>query len=331
MRKASSALVLPFTAAFVLSAADSAHATCGSTACFLNTLTQDGPLAKHAFRLDLSYRYVDQSRKRAGSSATDEVVTPGVEFATGELEPNHHRELRTGYQLVQADMSFGLTEQLTLLASIPLLSVKHHEHIVLEDDEETFSDADGTTGFGDVQIGARYSFLASSRDLLLASAAIKLPTGPYEKLDSEGEITEPTLQPGTGSTDVLAGLIYSRQLRPNKSEVFLDGSYRWNSTSSLDYRMGDEFRAAAGLTFALGGSWIGSMQLNLRHGGRDRFVEADVPSTGSTLMNVTPGLRFQASPRLALYAFVPVPIYQRVNEAQLAPKFGVVVGLSRRF
>lgn len=331
MRKTSSALVVSITATLVLSVADSVHATCGSTACFLNTLTQDGSLAKHAFRLDLSYRYVDQSRKRAGSSATDEVVTPGVEFATGELEPNHHRELRTGYQLVQADLSFGLTGQLTLLASIPLISAKHHEHIVLEDDEEVFSDADGTTGFGDVQIGTRYSFLASSRDLLLASAAIKLPTGPYEKLDSEGEITEPTLQPGTGSTDALASLAYSRQLRPNKSEVFLNTSYRWNTTSPLDYRMGDEFQAGAGMTLALGGSWIGSMQLNLRHGARDRFVDADVPSTGSTLMNITPGLRFQASPRFTLYAFVPVPVYQRVNEAQLTPKIGVVLGLSRRF
>jgi hypothetical protein len=48
-------------------------------------------------------------------------------------------------------------------------------------------------------------------------------------------------------------------------------------------------------------------------------------------LNLTPGLRWQASPSLAVYAFVPVPVYQRVNEAQLAPKLGVVTGFSRRF
>jgi len=32
-----------------------------------------------------------------------------------------------------------------------------------------------------------------------------------------------------------------------------------------------------------------------------------------------------------LYAFLPLPVYQRANEAQLAPKIGVVVGVSRQF
>jgi hypothetical protein len=66
----------------------------------------------------------------------------------------------------------------------------------------------------------------------------------------------------------------------------------------------------------LGRRWTGNLQVNLRHGQRDRFLGSDVPSTGSTLVNVTPGLRYDASGRLAVYAFVPIPLYQRVNEAQ---------------
>jgi len=307
------------------------HATCGSTACFLSTLTQDGSLAKSAFRLDLSYRYVDQSRKRSGTSATDEVLTPGVDFAGGELELDHHREIKTGFQLVQADLGYGLTGRLTLLASVPLVSIKHHEHVVIEDGTEKFSDGDGTTGFGDVQLGARYAFLASPRDLLLTTAAVKLPTGAYRRLDTEGEITEPSLQPGTGSTDVIGGFVYSRQILAPWTEIFLSASYRHNGTSDLDYRLGDETQAAAGVTRRLGGRWTGNVQLNLRHARRDRFVGEDVPSTGSTLVNLTPGLRFGASPSLSVYVFVPVPLYQRVNEAQLTPRIGVVAGFSRQF
>ncbi len=56
-----------------------------------------------------------------------------------------------------------------------------------------------------------------------------------------------------------------------------------------------------------------------------------MPSTGTTLINLTPGLRFQASPTLSVYMFVPVPLYQRVNEAQLTPRIGVVAGFSRQF
>src|SRR5262249_41814991 len=140
-----------------LAAAPEVHATCGSTACFLSTRTQDGTLLSHTFRLDLSYRYVDQSRMRFGGSSTDEVLTPGVNFDEGVLEPNHHREIRTGFHVLQADASYGLTDRLSLLASIPLVSAKHHEHFVREPGEpERFTDGDGTTGFGDVQLGARY-------------------------------------------------------------------------------------------------------------------------------------------------------------------------------
>jgi hypothetical protein len=330
MRKARLSSVV-LTSALMVVVAARAEATCGSTACFLSTRTQDGALLRHTFRLDLSYRFVDQSRKREGTDSVDEVLTPGVNFDEGVLELDHHREIKTAFQVIQADASFGLTDRLSLLASVPLLSAKHHEHVVIEGGEERFSDGDGTTGFGDVQLGARYAFLPTVRDLVLLTASVKLPTGDYKRLDTDGEITEPTLQPGTGSTDVLGGILYSHQLSAAKGEVFLSGSYRRNGTNDLEYRLGDETQAGVGFGRTLGRRWTGNVQVNLRHGQRDRFLDGDVPSTGSTLVNVTPGLRYDASGRLAVYVFVPVPLYQRVNEAQLTPKFGVVAGVSHRF
>jgi hypothetical protein len=317
--------------AIVVAAAVRADATCGSTACFLSTRTQDGALLRHTFRFDLSYRYVDQSRKREGTSSVDEVLTPGVNFGTGELELNHHREIKTDFHVVQADASYGLTDRLSLLASVPLVSAKHHEHVVIEGGEERFTAGDGTTGFGDLQLGARYAFLPTVRDLVLLTASVKLPTGAYKRLDTAGEITEPTLQPGTGSTDVLGSILYSHQLKATQGEVFLSGGYRRSGTNDLEYRLGDERQAGAGFGRTLGRRWTGNVQVNLRHGQRDRFLGGAVPSTGSTLVNVTPGLRYDASGRLAVYAFVPIPLYQRVNEAQLTPKLGVVAGVSRRF
>ena len=86
-----------------------------------------------------------------------------------------------------------------------------------------------------------------------------------------------------------------------------------------------------GLSHNLGGGWTGSVQANVRHGGRDRFLGDEVPSTGSTLVNVTPGLRYQFSPRLGVYGYLPLPVYQKVNEAQLTPRMGLVAGISRQF
>jgi hypothetical protein len=167
--------------------------------------------------------------------------------------------------------------------------------------------------------------------MFVATAALKLPTGAHERLDTTGGITEPTLQPGTGSTDLSTGFTYSHQVQPRWTELFVSMSYRRNGTSDLDYEIGDEAQGAVGLTRRLGGAWTASVQVNVRHAGRDRFFTEDVPSTGSTLVNLTPGFRYQASASLIWYAFLPVPVYQRVNEAQLAPKIGVVVGVSRQF
>jgi hypothetical protein len=309
-----------------------AYATCGSTACFLSTRTQDGTLLGDTFRLDLSYRFVDQSRKRMGSSSTDEVLTPGVDFAEGILEPDHHREIRTGFHVIQADASYGVTDRLSLFASMPLLSAKHHQHAVLEEGEpERFTDGDGTTGIGDLQLGARYALLPSPRDLIIFTGAIKLATGAHDRLDSAGEINEPTLQPGTGSTDLTGGVLYSRQLSSYRTELFVTGSYRRNGTSDLEYRIGDETQAGIGYQRAFARRWAGTLQVNLRHGARDRFLGDDVPSTGSTLVNVTPGLRCDIGRKVSVYGFLPLPLYQRVNEAQLAPKLGLVVGFSRLF
>jgi hypothetical protein len=326
-----SAVSLAVLAALTLGGAGRAHATCGSTACFLSTLTQDGALPGHAFRVDLSYRYVDQDRKREGSSSTDEVLTPGIDFANGELELDHHRELSTGYQLLQADMSYGVTDRFSLMASVPLVAAKHHEHVVIEDGEEHFSDGDGSTGFGDIALGARYGFLPSDRDLVLLSAWVKLPTGAHTREDSEGEITEPGLQPGTGSTDLTGALLFTHQLQPHRSELYVSGSYRHNGTNDLEYRFGDETLAALGASRRFWARLRVDLQVNLRHADRDEFLEAGVPSTGSTLVNLTPGLRFDAAATTSLYLFVAVPVYQHVNEAQLAPSVGVVAGISHRF
>jgi len=56
-----------------------------------------------------------------------------------------------------------------------------------------------------------------------------------------------------------------------------------------------------------------------------------VPSTGSDSVSLSPGIRFGPGKQLELYSYLQIPLYQDVNEAQLAPRFGFIVGLSKRF
>lgn len=64
--------------------------------------------------------------------------------------------------------------------------------------------------------------------------------------------------------------------------------------------------------------------------GRDHISGLSVPSTGSTFGYLTAGLRFFHG-SFSYYAVVQAPFYSNVNEAQLAPKTGVVAGVSRSF
>ena len=84
--------------------ASRAAATCGSTACFLVTQTSEGTASQGSLTADLSFQYVDQSRLLSGGEEVDEVLTPGIDFETGEIEPDHHREIRTQLATLRADL-----------------------------------------------------------------------------------------------------------------------------------------------------------------------------------------------------------------------------------
>jgi hypothetical protein len=56
-----------------------------------------------------------------------------------------------------------------------------------------------------------------------------------------------------------------------------------------------------------------------------------VASTGTTVVYVTPGVRVRGPAGVGLYAFFQAPVYRYVNEAQLAPRYGWLAGLTRSF
>jgi hypothetical protein len=308
------------------------HASCGSAACFLVTHTEQGVADAGQFQVDMSFRYVDQSRKLDGSSSTSEVLVPKIDFETMTIEPDHHREISTRNSLLQLALGYGVTRRVTVFGVLPLLSEKDHEHF---DDvgtpEEHFTNSDGTRGFGDVSVGVRYLFLTRPKDLLLGSFAVKAPTGAYKLLDSEGAINEPTIQPGTGSWDGIVALHYSHHAFPSPAEWFVAASQRINTRNPLEYRVGDETVVTGGINYGVGIKWEWTVQLNARHAGRDDFDGMGVPSTGSNALTLTPGIRFKTENGTDLYGLVQIPLYQDVNESQLAPRAGFVLGIAKSF
>jgi len=309
-----------------------AQATCGSANCFLVTGTQEGVSASGILTVDVSYRFISQSRRLAGMRDVSEVLTPKIDFENGVIIPDHHREVRTQNTLVEIDLSYGLTPRLTLAASLPVVNQRDHEHWDdVGDPDEHFTREDGSSGFGDVRVGARYALLVKTKDILTGSLVIKLPTGAYTLHDGEGAINEPTIQPGTGTTDVILSAIYAHQVVPARLEWFLSAAWRPGRKNDLEYEFGDETLVNAGFWHKGGERVTWSLQVNWRQTGHDRFLSEEVSSTGVTFVDLTPGLRLETSTGASLYAFVQVPVQQDVNEVQLAPRTALLLGVSKSF
>jgi len=323
---------------FTLNLFSYAEASCGSSNCTLIRGSQSGLANEGRFVVDLSYRYIRQTDKKKGSSDFDgNVDVAKVEFETGTIEPRHHREFRTINELAQLDISYGVTEKFTLSMSVPFLNDRYHEHIDGCDDGDCtvagaeFTNQDGSSGFGDITLMAKYAVWQTIKHQVIAGAGVKFATGEYKLLNSEGEINEPTIMPGTGSTDAIISALYNFTFIPNQLSFFASASYRFTTENSLDYEFGDSTFIDVGGSYRLNEKISLIAQINTRVSRRDEFLGMGVPNTGVTFINITPGVVLAASESVSLYTHVQIPIYQRVNEVNLVPNFGIMAGLSYGF
>jgi hypothetical protein len=160
---------------------------------------------------------------------------------------------------------------------------------------------------------------------------VKAPTGNYRLIATyDRSINEPTLQPGTGSVDFVAAADLSRR-QVLGLDWTVSASYQANTTNDLDYRFGNDAIASLAVSRALVGRLSGSFQVKGWHKGRSSFLGDPVPSTGGTLVYLTPGVRVAAPASMTAYAFVQVPAYRFVNEEQLTPRVALLIGWSKTF
>ena len=309
-----------------------AEASCGSANCFLVTGTQEGVNPPGEVTLDLSFRYIPQDRMLSGTHGTDEVLVPKVDFENGVIVPDHHREISTLNMLFSAGLNIGLTRRVSLGVDLPLYLDRQHEHFdEVGTPEEHFTNQDGTTGFGDVKLSARVAAVTGTKDLLTVGGGVKLPTGAYRLRDSEGAINEPTIQPGSGAWDFFGTVYYAHQWVPHRWEYFVSGTYQQRGENPLDYRFGSQTLANAGARFSPSSKLVMSLQINGQAAPHDFFNGHLVGSTGARQIALTPGVMVFSNSGTGLYLHWAIPVYQDVNESQLAVRGAFACGLSTTF
>ena len=300
-----------------------ARASCGASFCMVNTSwSVQGAWTEPGLRLDLRYEFIDQDQPRQGSS----------KVGVGQV-PQHHDEVRTINRNWLATLDYAFDGQWGIAATLPVID-RDHEHIHNHRGARLPESWDFTR-VGDMRVLGRRQWQSENReaqqlDYYGLTFGLKLPTGETGVRNAEGALAERTLQPGTGTTDLLAGGYVSRVLGSDSS-WFADLLVQQPLGSYHNFKPGTRVSFDVGYRYEATDNFALMLQLNALHKDRDRGSEAESENSGGKFLFISPGLSYGISKSAQFYAYVQLPIYQYVNGVQLTADWAAVIGFSTRF
>ena len=309
-----SILALPLSA--LLTLLPDAALACSSCGCTLST-DWLGLGGEYGFHVDLRSDYFNQNQLRTGTGRVDggSIVLPTDREIQG-VTINRNYNLFLDYA---PNADWGVTAQ------IPY-SNRYHTTIVAGDEDTSTSH---TKSIGDIRLLGRYRGLAADGGIGV-QFGLKLATGTFHNNfiagPQEGEPLDRGLQPGTGTTDLLLG-VYTF------GAVSRDWDYFAEALLQQPLNSREEFRPGTGLNVTLGARYTGfervrpQIQLNMRAERRESGLNADVENSGATLVYLSPGVNVKLTDNMSAYAYLQLPIYQRVNGYQIEPRYSASVGI----
>jgi len=311
-------IFLPLRAALLAALAfPTASFACSSCGCTLSSdWDTQGYSAKTGLHFDLRYDYVNQSQLRHGTDAVDRDAI--------EIPNEREIELYTVNRYTTLGIDYSWNANWGVDVELPYVD---REHATFPEDETEISTSNSQS-IGDVRVLGRYQGFTPEHNVGV-QFGLKLPTGSHDVVFREGsEAGEPLdrgLQPGTGTTDLLLGAYKFGNLGQDW-DAFGQAQVQVALDSSDEFRAGNSINLNVGVRYLGNETWVPQLQLNARVAAKDSGEQADADNSGGTLVDLSPGLSFNPSPKLHLFGFVQVPLYQRVNGLQLAPRITASIG-----
>lgn len=314
----SSHRVLCIAVGIASATAPAAALACSSCGCTLNAdWATQGLAAGRGWRFDMRYDYFNQSELRSGAG--------GVDRSRIELPSDVEVQQTT----VNRNATFGLEYSPEANWGIGvLLPIFDRFHTTIGEGDSDVSSSQ-SRGIGDLRVIARYAGFSPDHTSGI-QFGVKLPTGrtddTFRTGPLAGEIVDRGLQPGTGSTDLLAGVYHFGTLATNW-DYFAQAMLQQPVTSKNDFKPGTGVNLSLGARYVASTFFVPQLQINMRAEKRESGAAADIPNSGATLAYLSPGFTLNFSRRFAAFAFVQAPILQRVNGLQIEPRYSVSAGL----
>lgn len=305
-------------------ASGAAHASCGASFCTLMTdRYAEGASEPHlGWSADFRLETITQKQLRSGSKNITADQVSGEEAI----------ERRTRNLNFVTTLAYGIDSDWSLSMRVPVVQRDHAHDLV---DEQTGQAATPEqwrfTRLGDVQLIARRQVVAGDGALSYAFfGGLKLPTGSFKVVNGDGSRAERSLQPGSGSTDLLLGAAGRRVIGAADALVG-QASVSAALNSREGFKPGGRVEISAGWSHAFAHDLGAVLQLNLRHRGRDSGAQAEPGNSGSTTLDLSPGVTVGVASASTLYAYLQLPLLQRVNGIQLVPRSALALGWTRDF
>jgi outer membrane putative beta-barrel porin/alpha-amylase len=303
-------------------AAPWASASCGAAFCMINTnWAMQGPVSEPGLRADLRYEYIDQDQPMSG----------GHKVGVGEVH-RHHDEVYTVNRNWLANFDYTFDQNWSVSAAVPFAD-RDHFHIHNHHGHQ-LEDKWDYRELGDVRVmGRRQWVMESNGSVGFAGLnfGVKLPTGKYDVKNDEGEEAERSLQPGSGTTDLILGASYSRVLPESGFSWFAQIQGQRATAEREDYRPGSRLTVDVGGRFEATDRLGLMLQLNAALVGRDQGDEAEPEDSGGRFVSISPGVSYAVAKGVQLYGFAQFPLFQKVNGVQLTAEQAFVGGVSVRF
>jgi hypothetical protein len=287
-------------------------------------------------KLDLRYDYVNQDQLRSGTK------TISAADASKRLNRGDPQEVEeyTKNNYVTLGIDYAINQDWAVNVQLPYINRSHgtlgdaSDGVTPGEDGGQYKSS--TADLGDIKLIGRYQGFSEQHNFGVMFG-VKLPSGDHDKYGvstdtsaPEAVLIDPGLQPGTGTTDAILGAYYLDSL--NRSwDYFAQGLVQKALNTKDEYKPGDSLNINLGVRYLEFSGVTPQLQLNARHVERDSGDNADVFSTGGTLIYLSPGVSVPLNRRSSVYGFLQLPVYQDVNGVQLTPRYTASLGARYSF
>lgn len=328
-----------------------AHA-CATCGCSLSTDAAMGYSAIPGWRISLDYTYLPQNQLRSGTRS----VTPAQVAAINDAGGNQEVERQTINRYINLGIHYSPNSSWNFSAIVPYIDRSHTTYGAAMSDQLIPDNISGASasGLGDVKLIASYQGFLPTHNLGV-QLGVKLPTGRYggqNTLTGEtvgrnpvffnsgpgaagGQALDTSLQPGTGSTDLILGAYYYQPVSQD-FDAFINGQFQAAVSQRLrdtgaDFRPGNTANVSLGLRYEANPHVVPQLQINVTRKNADKGALADTTNTAGTVVYLSPGVTVSVAHNVQLYAFLQKALYSNLQGYQLFPRWSGTVGASYAF